>query len=185
MNVLRAIITAAVGNAIAEHPKYFTERGHEKAQAAIVRKIMSALRDDDGTEGPTPPPPAAEPPFVLADPDSREAKGYINLRRIAGAVDAKRVGDGKIVIRREAYCEAVFALADTPPREQWLFLTEPPQVKAWLELFRETLPDTGRRSLFEPRGAQSGIVMPYAWPPSKAGKVYDPAESSQEENAGA
>jgi hypothetical protein len=183
MNVLRAIITSAVGNAIAEHPKYFTPRGQEKAQAAIVRRIMAALRDDDGTEEPTPAATAIEPPFMMCDADSREAQGYINLRKIAGAVEAKRSGDGKVIVRREAFCEAVFALADIPPREQWLFITDATQIRAWLDFFRETLPDIGRRSLFEPRGAQSGIVMPYPFPPSKAGKVYDPNELSETEAA--
>lgn len=179
MNVLRAIITSAVGNAIAEHPKYFTPRGQEKAQAAIVRRIMAALRDDDGEE-PPPPAPVAEPAFVTVEANTREAQGYINLRKIAGAVEAKRMGDGKILIKREAYCDPVFALADIPPREQWMFIAEKDQIKAWLDFFRETLPDTGRRSLFEPRGAQSGIVMPYPWPPSKSGKIYDPSEASRQ-----
>lgn len=182
MNVFRAIIETAVGSAIAEHPKYFTPKGTEKAKAAIVRRIMAALREDENTEDA--PETTEQPfPFIFADADSAAAKGYVNLRRLAGATDARRTADGKTVVKREADCPAVCALAELPSDVRWLFLTAPQQIRAWMDFFRDMLGDTGRRSIAETCGGQTGIFMPYPFPPSKTGKIYDPEYEDQEESA--
>lgn len=171
MSALRTIIDGAVADAIAANPKYFAAKQEDRARAAIVRKIMAALLRDDDAEKPE----EAEEPnpkFVLADAESREARGYLNLRRIAGAVPPRRDPDGRVIIAPSAYCEAVFALADLPDAEQWPFLTAPQNIEAWREFFRVTLGDTVRRSIMQERGGESGILMPFYWPPSKTGKTY-------------
>lgn len=172
MNVLRSLIDEAVGTVIAEHPKYFSPKGQEKAQAAITRKIMAAFRDDDSSKDGRPP-TETEPAFYMADPASREARGYVNLRKLAGAVEPKKADDGTIIIPKDAYVEQVFALAELPPRDGWLFVTDRQQVGAWMNFFREKLPAVGRRSITESRGDQVGILMPFPFPPSKAGKLYN------------
>lgn len=177
MNALRTIIDGAVADAIAANPKYFAAKQEDRARAAIVRKIMAALLRDDDEQQPA---EAAEPEskFVLADADSREARGYANLRRIAGATAARRDREGKVIIMRPAYCEAVFALADLPDIDRWPFLVDAPKIAAWREFFEQTLPDTARRSVMQERGDASGILMPFYWPPSKDGRVYDTPEAA-------
>lgn len=178
MNALRSIIDGAVGDAIAANPKFFAAKQEDRARTAIVRKIMAALlRDDDE--------PKAEeitesaPKFIAADPESREALAYINLRRIAGANSPRRSSDGTIMIPASAHCEAVFALAELPPLEVWPFLMEAANIQAWRDFFFHTLGDVVRRSIIQERDDAAGIVMPGYWPPSKTGKMYtDPAEAA-------
>jgi hypothetical protein len=177
VNVLRTLIDGAVADAIAEHPKYFTPKGQEKARAAIVRKIMAAFRED-GDDKPDEEVAAIDPNFVFVDPQSREARGYINLRRISGASAPVRSFDGKVPIKASAHKDSVFALADLPPREHWPFLTTPAQIGAWMEFFRETLGETPRRAIAEMRNGMRGIVMPGYWPPRKDGQMYDTPEAA-------
>lgn len=175
---LRAIIDAAVADAMAEHPKYFTPKGHEHARTVIVRKIMAAFRGD-GSDKPddTAADHPASPQPLLVEPHSREAIAFSNLRQIAGATTPFRLGDGRLSINAEAACPAVFALADLPLKSQWLFLTAPRNVGAWQEFFRDTLPGVARRPIHEHRGTEVGLLMPWPWPPTKDGKVYvDDAE---------
>lgn len=178
MNIIRAAIDNAVADVIAAHPSYFTDKGQEKGRALIVRKIMAALHagGDDKSDEPEERVAELPPPFVLADPHSREARGYINLRRIAGALPPRRDGDGRVIITRASYCEAVFALADLPPEDAWPFLTEAKMIGAWMEFFRGTLLDISRRSIIQTRDGANGIFMPAYWPPSKEGRVYDQPE---------
>lgn len=177
MSILRILIDGAVADAIAEHPKYFTPRGHEKARAAIVRKIVAAFRDG-GDEADNPETPPKEALFMFADPASREARGYVNLRRIAGAVPPRRDSEGRVVIVSAAYREAVFALSELPPLEQWPFLTEQKHVIAWREFFRDTLPAIVCQGIVQHRNGTEGIVMPGYWPPSKDGRMYDTPEAA-------
>jgi hypothetical protein len=178
MSALRTIIDAAVADAIAAHPKYFTPKGAEFARTVIVRKIMAGLLRDDGDARSSEEPAAPEQPtFFRAPKSSREARGYVALRIIAGAVPPQFNVDD-IIIMRSAYREAVFALADVSPTDQWPFLTDRKMIAAWSEFFRETLGDVPRRSIFQMRGDVSGIVMPSCWPPRKDGHLYDTEEEA-------
>lgn len=180
MTGLRPIIDSAVAAAIAEHPKYFTERGLEKAQAAIVRKVMSALFRSDGTvDAPIETPAPVEPLQPLAaDPKSAEGRAYINLRELAGAAAPFRMGDGQISIPPEAQKPAVYALADLPALP-WVFITDRQQTGAWLEFLAEALPKAvARKSIQIRRGDATGILMPWPWPPSVTGKIYTTEEAA-------
>jgi hypothetical protein len=175
---IRPIIDDAVASVLAEHPKYFTERGMEKAQAAFTRKIMAALIPRSSADDAEPQPARLAPPADLApltaDPKSREARAYANLRTLAGATAPFRMGDGSISIPPEAQCPAVYALADMPAQPSE-FITERQQIGAWMEFFAESLPKgTPRKPIQIERAGKTGVVMPWPWPPSVTGKVYAP-----------
>lgn len=179
MSILRAAIDSAVEQAIAEHPKYFTPQGVKSARALIVRKVMAAFRDggdksseQQAEDEETP----AEPQMLFATAGSREARGYANLRQLAGAVAPRRLGDGSVPIMPAANCEAVFAFADMPGAETWLFVVARKQLGAWGEFFDEMLPDVARRAISQERDGVIGILLPWPWPPSKEGKIYDQPE---------
>lgn len=185
MTGLRPIIDCAVADAMAAHPKYFTPKGHEHARDVIVRRIMAAIRGDgpskspDETEATTP----STPQPVSVEPTTREGRSYAVLCNLAGAVAPFRMGDGRIAIPPDANNARVFALSDLPPRSRWLFLSDHRQIAAWNEFFRETLPQAARRPIVERRGDQSGILMPWPWPPRRDGATYDAevAESEADE----
>lgn len=174
MNGIRPIIDTAVAAVIAEHPKYFTDRGLEKAQAAFTRKIMAALvpRDAGGAAEPLPP---AEPVDLVpraVDPKSAEGRAYINLRSLAGASAPFRMGDGTISLPPEAQKPAVLALADLPATP-WPLITDRQQTGAWMEFLADALPKgVARKPIQTEREGVIGILMPWPWPPSKDGKTY-------------
>lgn len=179
---IRPIIDAAVAQVIAEHPKYFTERGFEKAQAAFTRKIMSALlpRDaGDRAAETSPPVEVSEPVPIAVDRTSREGRAYTNLRELAGATAPFRMSDGRISIPTEAQKPAVYALADLPP-EPWEFITDRQQMGAWLEFLSASLPEgIVRKPIQIKRGDSTGVLMPWPWPPSVGGKTYSASETTE------
>lgn len=175
MNVIRSIVDSAVTEAVAAHPKYFTPQGREKAAPMLVRKIMAAFN------GPGEEPaerPSSKTSFFYADPKSPEARGYVNLRRIAGALPPRYASNGSVIVMASAFCPAVFALADLRSSETWPFLTDANKVQAWIDFFHKTLLDTARRQIIQTRNGVKGICMPGYWPPSAEGKMYDTAESA-------
>jgi hypothetical protein len=174
MGILRNAVDCAVGEVIAEHPKYFTPKGVEHARNIIVRKVMAALRD--GAEELSEPAEADAPQHRVVAANSAEACGYKNLRALAGCSSPYEI-NGALFIPPTVDGPAVMALVDLPSREKWLFLTDRAQIGAWIEFISEKLPNTPRRSLIETRNGQSGILMPYPWPPSATGKIYE-AESA-------
>jgi hypothetical protein len=175
MTGIRPIIEHAVASAIAEHPKYFTERGLEKAQAAITRKVMAALFRSDsesGADAGAPPAPPAEVGPLSVDPKSAEGRAYINLRSLAGASAPFRMQDGNISLPPEAQKPAVYALADLPALP-WPFITDRQQTGAWMEFLADALPKgVARKPIQTTRDGVAGISMPWPWPPSVTGKVY-------------
>jgi hypothetical protein len=178
MSLIRAAVDSAVGQAIAEHPKYFTPQGQKSARTLIVRKVMAALRDG-GDKGPPDPQDEAQnnqPQILYAAAGSREALGYANLRLVAGATAPNKLSDGSIIIMPAANCAAVFAFADMPPQQAWLFVTNRQQLGAWGEFFREKLPNIGRREIAHERNGERGMLLPWPYPPSKEGKIYQADE---------
>lgn len=182
MTGIRPIIDTAVAAVIAEHPKYFTERGLEKAQVAITRKIMAALVPRGGSDEnaePAPPPEPVDPMPLAVDPKSREGRAYANLRQLAGAAPPYRMGDGTISIPPEAQKSAVYALADMPnsPSE---IITAPRQIGSWMEFLAESLPQgVARKPIQFDHGGSAAIAMPWPWPPSKDGKIYTAGDATE------
>lgn len=175
MNLIRQALDDAIAQAIAERPKYFTSKGLEHARAHILRHLLTALRGD--AEKPaeaeeTTLAPATPQPLKVT-PDSREARGYAVLRMAAGATEPHEVG-GYIYIPHTAASAAVFALADAPPRDAWLLVDDSQQVGAWSEMFRDTLPTVARREVRR-RSLRNlpALLVPYPYPPSKTGKIYE------------
>lgn len=180
MSGLRTIVDTAVADAIAEHPKYFTPKGLEHARTVIVRKVMAAMRGEgDKPAGEqTGAAPAAPHGPVLVEPGTRLGLAYGLLRKMAGAVSPPRTGDGRIIVVMEATGDNVQVLADAPPRDQWLFITDRQQMGAWTEFFRETLPGAARRPIAETStDGLPGIRVPWPWPPRKDGRIYPPDDS--------
>lgn len=178
MNLIRTAIDGAVAAAMAEHPKYFTDKGHEHAQIVIVRKIMAALRGDgeksDASEDAKPAPTGP----ITVDPTGRMGRAYLVLCQAAGAVAPFRTADGKFSVRPEAQGDDVLAFADAPPASAWLFIHERQKIGAWTEFFREVLPGVARRPIAVTQGEATGILAPWPWPPASTGKTYDPTEDA-------
>jgi hypothetical protein len=179
MNLIKSAIDNAIADAMAEHPKYFTPKGHEHARAILLRKILAGLRGD-APEKPTEEAPAAELPRapVLVDPNSREALAYLTLCSAGGASPPFRTGDGRVSIPFEGQGAEVLAFADAPARGRWLFISDHQRVGAWNEFFRESLQGKPRRSIIVEQSGQQGIMVPWPWPPAKSGKTYDPDEAA-------
>lgn len=173
MNIIRATIESAVADVIVEHPKYFTPKGQEHAKTVIVRKVMAALRDGGGEKAESETPAEDTPKIVFADAGSNEAIGYANLRLVAGANAPTKLSGERIVIVPPANCAAVAAFATLPPRSEWRFASERKHLAAWAEFFRDMLPEITRRTIMEERSGVTGALLPWPYPPSKEGKIYD------------
>jgi hypothetical protein len=173
VSIIRALVDTAVAEVIAEHPKWFSDKGKESARREITRKIMAAFREGGSDKEPDAPEPTIAPKHLMVEPTTTAGRGYINLRHIAGAVAPTRVNN-QLVVPQAAYCEAVFAFADLPP--QLVFVTARNQIGAWMEFFAEHLPGVARRPIRTECNMESGIWVPWLWPPAKDGKVYEPDE---------
>jgi len=174
LSALSEIIGSAIGTVIAEHPKLFAEKTGERAQKLLVREIMKSLtrepkadetgEADDGETLRTV--PASDP----------RAIAYRNLREAAGAPAGQRFAGDTVYIPAESDTPAVHAFAVMPDKSAWEFITERRQLIAWLEFFDGVLPNVARRSIVSTRGSVQGATLPWPWPPSKTGKIYE-AES--------
>lgn len=182
MNTLATIIDSAVATAIAEHPKLFDPKAVDRAQRVLTREIMRSLTRAPGADGePAKPETPPEPePFELIRGTDERATAYINLRIAARALSPQpqRQAGGDIYLPREASGPEVMPFAKMPPREQWLFVTEFSPMTAWREFFDATLPNLARRPFGEKRGDVTGVFVPWPWPPSKTGKVYEPEQEA-------
>jgi hypothetical protein len=78
------------------------------------------------------------------------------------------------MLPREAAGPEVLPFAKMPSRDKWLFVTDLPQMTAWREFFEATLPTLARRPFGEQQAGETGVWVPWPWPPSKTGKVYEP-----------
>lgn len=175
MSALSTIIDAAVGSVISEHPKLFNPQGKERTQKLLVREIVRSLvRESRGEDDPTATAPPSDPPTIVTIPASDErAIAYCRLRSIAGAPAPLHHGGDCIYIPPESNTTAVRTFAGVPERKEWPFVIDRRQLTAWLEFFDEALPGISRRKIFETRDGLTGVDLPWRWPPSKAGKIYD------------
>lgn len=174
MSGIRPIIDSAVVDVLAEHPKYFTPRGHEHARTVIVRKVMAAIRGDGAEKPAEVAATSVRPQPLPVEPSSREGRAYSNLCRLSGAVQPWKTGAGHFILPAESANEAVYALAELPDQTSWQFLTDRRQIGAWTEFFAESLPNAARRPIIHKRDDLSGILMPWPWPPGATGKIYSP-----------
>lgn len=179
MNLIWSAIDNAIADAMAEHPKYFTPKGHEHARTVLLRKIKSALRGD-APDRPADEAPAADLPRgpILADPSSREALALLTVCQAGGASAPFRASDGRISIPPEGQGADVLAFADAPPRERWPLETDHQRIGAWQEFFREVLQGRPRRPITVTENGQTGIRVPWPWPPTTTGKTYDASEAA-------
>jgi hypothetical protein len=175
---LKTIVSDAIAAAIAEHPKYFTPKGLEHAQSVILRKVMAAMRGDPADKAAADATAESARLPIAVDASSREGLAYTNLRWLAGAVKPVRMGDGRISVPVTAQRDDVYALADVDTRSDLPFVTDERQIAAWLEFFSETLGAAARRPIRQVRNGQTGIVVPWPWPPARSGKTYDSTEAA-------
>jgi hypothetical protein len=178
MNTLTTIIDSAVATVIAKHPKLFDPKAIERAQRVLTREIMGSLTRTPGTDGePAKPEPPPEPePYERVLAADERGIAYVNLRIVARALSPQpiRLAGGDLNLPREASGPEVLPFSKMPPREQWLFVTDLAQMTAWREFFDATLPNLARRPFGEKHGDVVGILVPWPWPPSKTGKIYEP-----------
>jgi hypothetical protein len=178
MSALSAIIESAVGGVIAEHPKLFDPKQRERAQKLLVREIMKSLTRepkgevDDGA-APAPAPAETAPQIEIVARTDARAKAYCALCEIAGAPAPHAASGGSICIPSEGLTARAQAFAELPPEKSWPFVTERPQLAAWFEFFDDVLPHKRRREIMEVRAGKQGVSLPWPWPPSKIGKVYE------------
>jgi len=177
MNLIRAAIDNAVADVIAEHPKYFTPAGQAHARKALVREIMSAFRGD-GDDKAAPAAPEAPAQAILADPGSREGIAYLMLRQVGGAVAPFRTAGGQLSVPANCQGQDVMAFADTPPRADWVLVSDRRGIAAWNEFLADKLANVPRRAIAITRDGETGIEVPWLWPPAKTGKTYDPEEEA-------
>lgn len=177
MNIIRTLVDTAIAEVVAEHPKWFSDKGKESARREITRKIMAAFRDGGGEpDDKSDAEPEPAPAFIQADVNSREARGYINLRKVGGAVTPHILG-GKVRIPNAANSPAVFAFADMPPSGRWLMVTGR-ELAAWMEFIREKLGNVARRPIVQERDGTHHVFVPWPFPPSATGKVYERDEAA-------
>jgi len=179
VNTLATIIDSAIAAVIAEHPKLFEPKAVEggKTQRVITREIMRTLTRAPGEEAKPETPPEPEPFERILAADVR-VTAYINLRIASRALSPQpiRLAGGDIMLPREASGPEVLAFAKMPPKERWVHVTELAPLAAWRDLFAATLPNLERRPF-----GDNGVMMPWPWPPSKTGKIYEPETEGQTE----
>jgi hypothetical protein len=184
MSALSTLIESAVSASLAEHTKLFDPKNRERAQKVLVRDIMKALTREPRGEGEEQPADIA--PSVPALPERLPAtddrvKAYCNLRSLAGVAQPQRFSGGDIYLPPEGDTAAVRAFGNgMPSRDEWIFVTERAQISAWLEFFDANLPNMPRRRTDETRDGVVGYLLPWPWPPSKTGKVYEPYDIQAE-----
>jgi len=182
MSALAKMIDAAVVSVIEEHPKLFAANSAERARKLVVRRIMKSLTGPQDDEADEPAQPTADqavaPAAETVKFDDPRAIAYCNLRIVAGAVRPLRIGDS-VYLPAEATSECVRAFLELAPRSEWIFVTDRRQLQAWREFFDETLPGVSRRDVVEKRADATGALLPWPWPPSKTGKIYDPSLDGQ------
>lgn len=179
MGSLRTTVETASAEFVAEHPRYFTPHGRKHAANTLTRKIMSAMRNEiapEKTATPTSnPSDATEKPQGMrcVAANSREGRGYLLLRRLAGAVTPMLANSGYL-IAPEADCAAVYALADAPREAEWSLVSDRQQIAAWLEFFDKKLPGVARRVLLDRDDLHQSLRLPWPWPPRVDGAVDPP-----------
>jgi hypothetical protein len=166
MTALADVVCAAVARAVEKHAKLFADA--EKARRVLAREIMRQLAAKPA-EAADPPDAPAPRRGELVPADDERALAYCRLREVAGAVPPMRTAGGQIYLPPEAAEPCVLAFGTLPPRERWAFVTGA-NLTAWLEFFGETLPGVARRNIV----VTGGATLPWAWPPSKTGRVYQP-----------
>lgn len=178
MSILRNLVDQAIAEVVADHPKYFTPRGLESARRAMLQKIMAALRDSigakaDAEQQPAPPPAPELPQPMSVDRGSREGRAFAMLCKAAGAVAPFVTSDGKVIVPAEAATAAVWAFADAPAREQWVFVSDRRAIGAWQEFFRDSLPGIARREIcgVDTTTNEWGLWAPWPWPPRTDGTL--------------
>lgn len=176
--VLAKTVEAAVTSVIEEHPKLFAANSAERARKLIVRRIMRSLvgprSDGDGESPADPPATVSAPPPETVRYDDPRAIAYVKLRDVAGAVKPIRLGEN-LYLPSEAFADCIKPFAELPPNGSWKFVTDRRQLQAWREFFDETLPGISRRDITYLEDGVLGAALPWPWPPSKTGKIYDPA----------
>lgn len=176
MNVLAKIIDQAVASAMEKHPKLFVAKESEKAQKTLSREIMRSLTrapSDAETEAELSATQSTGQSIPLSD---ERAIAYCQLRKVAGAVEPFSAIPDQIFLPPEADVTCVRVFANCPPQSEWPFVTKVAQLTAWNEFFGETLPGVSRRPITQVRNGVTGALLPWPWPPSKTGKIYEPEE---------
>jgi hypothetical protein len=185
MSALGTIIEHAVSTVIAEHPKLFEAKSIERAQKLLSREIMKSLTRDPRGDGDAAATETAPEPYERITASDERGIAYCNLRIAARALAAPtRLAGGDLYLPLEASGPEVQPFAKMPPRDQWLFVTDLPQMTAWREFFDATLPTLARRPFGEVVGGDTGVWVPWPWPPSKTGKVYEPETESEDAEVG-
>lgn len=180
MSALGDVIDGAVASVIADHPKLFNLQTKDRARKMIVREVIKSLvrevRDVGDEQAPA---SAAKTIGTLITADDPRAIAYCNLRKIAGAVLPLYHGTGQIYFPPESDTTAVRTFAELPPRKGWQFISDRRQLTAWSEFFEEALPGVSRRQITETHDGVLGAYLPWPWPPSKTGKIYEPGSEEE------
>lgn len=177
MSALSTLIDTAVARVISEHPKLFAAANMERARKVLTREIVKDFTREPKEDQPAEP-EETRPAIELLPATDTRAKAYIALRSLAGAVSPMRADGDRISVPREADGAAILALAELPPRDQWVHVRGG-NLKAWLDFFDEMLPGVSRRKITEVENGVTVTLMPWIYPPSKTGRTYERPEEME------
>jgi hypothetical protein len=118
--------------------------------------------------------------FVRLDPKTPECRAVLTACSLARATRPFPSSDGLLNYRGEITPQ-LLALAEAPPREQWLRLTDRQQIGAWGG-FAERYVTTRRPPDFAEHDSDGAFLMaPWPWPPRKDGTLSEEATRGDEE----
>ena len=121
--------------------------------------------------------------------DCDEARAYMAIRSLAGAVPPPIASDGSLGLPR-ALTPAELAFRKLPDRAKWQLVEQQSQQASWLGFLEKALPEhTARRQIVvDHRGSDGlthrGFLAPWPWPPTKEGHVTEWPEKPKTESTG-
>lgn len=113
--------------------------------------------------------------FVAVDPRSDQGRAVTTLCDIARATLPFRGREGHFNYRGEITPQ-LQALADAPPKNQWVRITDRQQLGAWGK-FVERYVTTARPPLLQPGEGGPWLLVPWRWPPRVDGTLSEEQEA--------
>jgi hypothetical protein len=116
--------------------------------------------------------------YVRIDPSSVEGRAVIAVCTLARASRPFSSGDGKMNYRGEITPQ-LLALADAPPRDDWLKISDRQQLGAWGGFISKYV--TTSRAPMETDDDGPFLRAPWSWPPRVDGTLCDDGQSGESE----
>lgn len=115
--------------------------------------------------------------FVSLDPRQPDGVSVLTLHIIAKAALPFRLANGQISFRGEVTPQ-LLALANAPPRDQWLKVNDRQQLGAWTAFFEKYV--SSARGRLDQDSDGPWLMAPWRWPPRVDGSLAAGNEVSEE-----